>query len=307
MAHKKHKSKQTGIDHAAIPAKETAKTSSSTGPPPPMSMKHALSNDAEEATASDHSKKRRKINSNTGLDHHLPPSLGITETTMAENIERLELAPDSSAKELPPEVQHLSSKYDFTTMSILSSAKISDKVKKLLLRVENFSFADPKSKPGIVVLRAKSDVASKMVSIVEIARQDIEHYKGKWWQYSKVDGQIAELKTKPVKRRNDGKTLLEWQKERAGGESQRVEVRGETGVEVQDNGEVVNGDEEMEDAFQSMVNLKEADQVAKQSENGSGRKIRANPVMTIYFARVPVPGLMELYGYAFICLMGARY
>ena len=303
MAHKKHKSRQKGIHHTEMSAKETAKASSSIGPQPLMSTKHNLPNDADEVTESDGSKKRRRINSNTGLDHHHPPSSDIPGTTI-EKIQRPELAPPISARELPLEVRHLSSRYEFTTMSILSSAKISDKVTKLLLRVENFSFADPKTKPGIVVLHAKSEVASKMVSIVEIARQDIERKQGKWWQYSKVDREIAELKTKSMKLRNDGKTLLEWQKERAGGASQGVEeVGGETrrpSVEVQHDHEGVDEDEEMEDAFESMVNLQEADQGAQQPGigNGNGRKIRANPVMTIYFARVPVPGLKELYGYA---------
>lgn len=311
MAHKKPKSKQAVIDHAEISAKETAKASSTIGPQSQMSTKHDLPNVADKATASDRSKKRRKISSNTGLDHHHPKSSDVPETTIIENIERPELAPHTSAQDLPPEVRHLSSKYDFTTMSIISSAKISDKVKKLLLRVENFSFADPKSKPGIVILHAKSEVASKMVSIVEIARQSIEHDKGKWWQYSKLDGEIAEMKTKFVKRRGNEKTLLEWQKERTGRESRGVEeVGGETvcaSQEVQHDQEVVDGDEEMEDAFESLVGPKEADQGAKEPGNGNGRKKRATPVMTIYFARVSVPGLKELYGYVVDYFMDGNY
>ena len=313
MAHKKHKSKLAGIHQAETSAKNTAKASFNAGQQPLMSVKHNLQNDADEATAIDRSRKRRKFNSNTGLDHHNPPSFDIPETIMIEDTERLGLESDASAQKLPTEVRHLSSKYQFTTMSILSSAKISDKVKNLLLRVENFSFADPKSKPGIVILYAKSEVASKMVSIVEIARQDIERDKGKWWQYSKVDAQIAEVRIKAVKRRNDGKTLTEWQKEQAGWRSREVEeVGGSTGrdpeaVQHDHDHEVVDGDEEMEDAFQRMVNSKAADQGAKQSENGNGRKIRATPVMSIYFARVPVPGLKELYGYVLNYLMDANY
>lgn len=311
MAHKKHKSKQAGIHQAKTSAKETAKPGFQNDPQPPMSAKHDLPNDADEATTSDRSRKRRKFNSNTGLDHHGPLSSDIQESTMTENIECPELAFTTSGQKLPPEVRHLSSRYDFTTMSILSSSKISDKVKKLLLRVENFSFADPESKPGIVILHAKSDVASKMVSIVEIARQDIEHDKGKWWQYSKLDAQVAEVKTKSGKRRDDGKTLLEWQKEQAGEGSQEVEeVGSDTGRdpgEIQHNLEFVDGDEEMEDAFESMANPKEADQGVKQSDNGNGRKIRATPVMTIYFARVPVPGLKELYGYVLNYFMDANH
>lgn len=304
MAHKKHTSKQVGIDVAEISATHAAKASSSIGQlQPPMGTKHTLSDDAAEAVASDGSKKRRRLNGDTGLDHHDSPLSGLPGTTLAETMERPELVPDTSAQELPPDVRHLSSKYDFTTMSVLSSAKINDKVKNLLLRVEKFSFADPKSKPGIVVLHAKSEVASKMVSIIQIARQNIEHDKGKWWQYSKLDGSIAELKTKPVKRGGGGKSLSEWQKERAGEVSNEVkEIGGKTrraSEEVQHDDEVADGDEEIDVAFESMVKPKEADQGAKQPGNGSRRKIRAIPVMTIYFARVPVPGLKELYGFVY--------
>ena len=312
MAHKKHKSKHLATDHADIAAKEIAKAGSSVGPQPLMSSKHDLSDDFDKATASDRFKKRKKINSNTGLHHHgPPPSSDIPVTTIVENIQSPELAPIASARELPHEVLHLSGKYDFTTMSIRSSAKISDKVEKLLLRVENFSFADPKSKPGVVILCAKSEAASKMVSIVEIARQDIERDKGKWWQYSKLEGQIAQLKVRSVKRRDGGKTLSEWQKERARRESQGSEdVGGDNGhgsEKAEHYAEVVDGDEEMEDAFETMGDPKEADQGAKQAGNGSDKKIRAIPVMTIYFARVPVPGLKELYGYVPFHSMEANY
>ena len=306
MTYKKDISEQAGTHLTERSPRKVAKASSSKRQIQPSmgtkhrSSDHAVVDDVDEAVASDRSKKRRKFNSNTRLDHHDLPSLDTPEATTA-TVESRELVSDTSTQELPPEVRQLSSKYDFTTMSILSSARINDKVKNLLLRVEKFSFADPKSKPGIVILHAKSEVASKMISIVQIAKNSIEHDKGKWWQYSKLNGRIAELKAKPVKRRDDGKTLSEWQKERAGGGPEEFEdVGGETGrasKEVQHDHEVGHEDEEMEDAFESMVNPKEADQGAKQSGNGSARKIRSIPVMTIYFARVPVPGLKELYGY----------
>ena len=311
MPHKKDKSKQASIQYSDLAAKETTKASSRLGAQSLMSTKHHLSDETDKATEPDRLEKRRKINGNTGLHHRDPPSSSLPATTFIEDIQRPEFAPGASTQELPPEVRHLSTKYNFTMMSILSSAKISDKVEKLSLKVEDFSFADPKSKPGVVVLHAKSEVASKMVSIVEIARQDIERDKGKWWQYSKVNGQIAELKVKPVKRRDGGKTLAEWQKERAGGESQDFgEAGGGTGrtsKEIEHDDEFVDGDEEMDDEFETMANLEEVDGGPKQSGNDSGRKIRTFPVMTIYFARVPVPGLKELYGYALIHSMAASY
>ena len=64
----------------------------------------------------------------------------------------------------------------------------------------------------------------------------------------------------------------------------------------------------MEEPFETMVNPKEAvDKGGELSGNGSGTKVRATPVMTIYFARVPVPGLRELYGYVLIKSMDGNY
>ena len=304
MVHKKHKSKPSAIDHAGIAAKQTAREGSNIGPQSLMSTKHDLSDDADKPTVSERLKKRRKVNSNTGLHHHDPLPSDIPVATLVKDLQHPEVTPSSSSEELPPEVRRLSTKYKFTTMSIGSSAKINDKVDKLLSWVGDFSFADTKTKPGVVVLRAESKDASRMVSIVEIARQQIESNKGKWWQYSKLNGRFAELKIKSVKRTNGENTLSEWEKKRAGADLQGVEeAGGEMGCasdKVEHDHELVDGDEEMEDAFETMVDPKEAGDQGGDSGNGSGPKVRATPVMTIYFARVPVPGLKELYGYVLI-------
>ena len=309
MTHKKHKSKQSAIDHADIAAKETARAGSDIGSQPLMSTKHDLSDDVDKPTASERLKKRRKFNSNTGLHHHDPSPSDIPVATLSKDVQHTGFTPNTSSEELPPEVRHLSTKYKFTTMSITSSAKVKEKVEKLLSRVGNFSFADTKTKPGVVVLCAESKDASKMVSIVEIARQKIESDKGKWWQYSRLNGKTAELKTKSVKPKYGENTLSEWEKKRAGADLQGVEkAGGGTGSKVKHDRELVDGDEEIEDAFETMVNPKEAvDQGCEHSGDGSGTKVRATPVMTIYFARVPVPGLKELYGYVLIKSMDGNY
>ena len=306
MAHKKQKPKQSAIDHADIAAKETARTGSNIGSQPLMSTKHDLSDDADKPIASERLKKRRKVNSNTGLHHYDPSLSDIPVATVAKDVQRPGVTPNTSSEELPPEVRHLSTKYKFTTMSITSSAKVKEKVEKLLSWVGDFSFADTKTKPGVFVLRAESKDASKMVGIVEIARQKIESDKGKWWQYSKLNGKIAELNTRSVKLRYGENTLTEWEKKRAGADLQGVEDAG--GGTGEHDYELVDGDEEMEDAFETMVNPKEAvDQGCEHSGDGSGTKVRAIPVMTIYFARVPVPGLKQLYGYVLFKSMDGNY
>ncbi len=215
-------------------------------------------------------------------------------------------APPQSGS-LPTEIQPLASKYNFTTMSIISSSKMQVKVRTLLDCVSKFSFADLKSNPGVAVLHAKAAVANKLVGIVEIAKEQIEKEKGNWWQYSKVEGQMIEVKPKQLRRAGGGKTLKEWHEEKSRGVDQDVERAdgGEnSGVkrrlskedgkddgndDVEENGKV-DGDDDEEDEFETMRKPERA------SDEGQ-KKIRNIPIMTVYFARVSVPDLKYLYGY----------
>ena len=249
--------------------------------------------------SSSHLRKRSKANGNTGLGHHpQEPAEGLTEqdsTRTTVPSQDLNSTDNATPQALPAEVQHLQNKYDFTTMSILSSSKIEQKVRNLLLRVSKFNFADIKAKPGIVVLHAKAKAAGKMVSIVEIAKREIQKENGKWYQYSKLHGEIIESKAKETKPKGGGKTLDEWSKEKSGdGTPAKTGEGTSSGVEkVQEGKQAVDDeDDEMEDAFETMALPNREHDKAEER-----KKVRAIPIMTIYFDRVPVPGLKELYGY----------
>ena len=181
---------------------------------------------------------------------------------------------------LPPDLYHLQSKYEFTSMSIISSSKIELKVRNLQRRLEKFSFADTKAKPQVIALHAKAPVVSKMVTIVQIVKRNIEKEKNKWWQYSKLHGQIMELNETPKKGREGGKMLREWEGDRAAA----------TGLDSPASildGTAVEADEEDDQAFEIM------DTNDRQAE--TRKKIRAVPIMTIYMSMVPVKELKEAY------------
>lgn len=127
------------------------------------------------------------------------------ELSSASNVH----ATPTTAAPLPDEVQHLQRQYEFSTMSIISSSKISAKAKTLIERVEKFTFANINAKPGVVVVTAKAAVASKMISVVEIGKGDIAKRGGKWYEYSKLQSELVEVKPKQKQRPLGGRTLAD--------------------------------------------------------------------------------------------------
>jgi len=196
---------------------------------------------------------------------------------------------------LLPQLLSLQSKYDITSMSIISSSKVETKVKTLLTRLGNFSWADKDGKPAIVVLSAKAGVAGKMVSVVEIAKREIEAQGAKWWQYSRVYGQTTELKEKPSKGTDGGKTLLEWEKEQAEKADAMAEDMGKEADDLTMT-DADDGEEVGEEAFETVAQNGNGSFVTPTEEIEARKKIRAVPVMTIHMSRVPVDELKQTYG-----------
>lgn len=199
-----------------------------------------------------------------------------------------------AAQTLPPELQQLHSSYEFTSMFIIPSSKIERSVRKLLLTLEKFSFADLNSKPGVVVLSAKAAGAAKMVSIVEIAKGAIEKDRGKWYQYSRLHGEVTPLNPKSSKDTGRGKTLSDWQTEQ---KRPREESSASSTVqEVEETKLGGEGDNEAEDAFETMGFARAREPNMTTEDHEARSKVRAVPVMTIYMSRVPVPGLKDVFG-----------
>lgn len=235
------------------------------------------------------------------LPNHSNSSHGMASEIFCETAPSM-IASTANAQGLPIEVQPLVSKYEFTPMSILSSSKMEQKIRCVLERIGKFSFADSNAKPGVVILHAKGDAASKMIAIVEIAKKQIGVEKCKWWQYTKLEGQLIEQKVKRSKQgdtipgglatheQEDRVTALQEAKASESGPAGQTEIS----VASREEGD----DEEMADAFETMPSPRIEKNVETMRHEGDRKKMRNTPIMTIYVARVPVPGLKELYGYA---------
>ncbi|KAI4208565.1 MAG: hypothetical protein LQ346_000075 [Caloplaca aetnensis] len=223
------------------------------------------------------------------------PSLPTTEASTTEDpelgIASNVHAPPTTATSLPDEVHHLQGQYEFSTMSIISSSKISTKAKTLIERVEKFTFANVNAKPGVVVVTAKAPVASKMISVVEIGKGDITRRGGKWYEYSKLQSELLEVKSKQKQRPMGGRTSADMGNAQAASHPANAELDHPLKDATSDRMEMDEDDPE-----DGGVAFEILEPPAKDILVSERPKVRSTPVMTIYFSCVPVPGLKALYG-----------
>ena len=177
-------------------------------------------------------------------------------------------ATDSTGAHSVP--NELESEYEFTTINVISSSHVQQKVTQALGILSVYPVIPP-AKPAVVMLYSKAPVAAKLITIAEITKREIGQNGGKWFQYNKLDSVVEE---------------------------KEVNSKGEKGEKV--NAEspkdpsVMEADEEEEpesegEAFETMKTPFE--------RAIEGRpKIRSVPVMTLYLSRVRVDSLRKLYG-----------
>ena len=183
-------------------------------------------------------------------------------------------------------------------MSIMNSSKIQQKVRTLLQHLSQFSFADLKAKPGVVALHARSEAANKLITVVEIVKREVEKEDGKWWQYSRISGEIRELKEEVHEERKGGISLDEGAGKDNGSTASNGQGTGDRAEVVVDKTntemEVDGKEEDEEDAFEPVPDKNGQ----ARFENGKKRKrkIREMPVMTIYMSRVPLPEFRTVFG-----------
>ncbi|KAL8853198.1 MAG: hypothetical protein Q9221_001932 [Calogaya cf. arnoldii] len=251
-------------------------------------MPHRAANSKNSTKHDPRPTKRVKTNSGSAI-----PSTSSTEPSSTQgpapstNSSQTDSAP--SLPSIPTKIQHLQGQYDISTMSIISSSKIRHKVQNLIARVEKFSFANFEAKPGVVVLQGKAASASKMISVVEIVKAEIGKRGGKWYQYSELDSQLLEFTEKQRKQPQDGRILADVASGPSNGRA--GPQRTDTEVDVEDDLMIGEGhDSNGEEAFETL----QTQSVGAEVEGKS--KVRATPIMTIYFACVPVPGLKVLFG-----------
>ena len=184
-----------------------------------------------------------------------PASTSKAQTTSSANTESL---------------GELASTHDVLYSSIISSSQIEKKVTAILKHLSTVSDA----KPAVVMLHSKAKVASKLISVVEIAKREIAGGGEKWFQYNAVEGVLEERAE---------------EKEKDGKEVAKDVVRGEGGGESMDVKEKDEEDEEEEESFETMKTPFERAIEGK-------AKVRAVPGMTTYLSRVRIEVLRKKYG-----------
>ena len=172
-------------------------------------------------------------------------------------------------------------KYHVIPMSILSSAKMKDRVRLILERIRPVSSNEDEKRPAVVALRAKLAVAGKMISIVEIVKKNIQETGGQWWQYSTMAllGQNATTEnftTSSLSARSSDGTNPSSCRRGGPDKSKRDLVDRQTF--------------EQEETFETMPPL-DSTSVREASSDTRGRAH-----MMIYLASAPIPELEELYG-----------
>jgi hypothetical protein len=163
--------------------------------------------------------------------------------------------------------------HDARSMSIISSSHIQQTVARALEVLSR----DPETAPTgsrVIMLHSKAPVASKMVTIAEIAKREIARAGGKWYQYNKVEQTMVEQKNGP----KEASSKAGKDKVSAGGTPRADVAEGE-------------GSESEEDttAFETM-------KTPFERANEGKSKVRAVPTMTIYLARDRIDSLRKAYG-----------
>lgn len=164
----------------------------------------------------------------------------------------------------------LNGKYEIITTSVISSSKINKKVTAVLSHLGHVDLFSQDNRPGIMMLHARAVDASKMVTVMEIAKRRMGEIGQVWYQYNRVY-EVAEAArgSKPSSTSNVGG--------RSDGTQTVVE---DTVLDDDDN------DDDEDDSFEPVetpLDLAIRDKGATESKN--------NTYMSIFLSRVPMPEL----------------
>lgn len=213
----------------------------------------------------------------------------------------------TSESTTPPDATALAKTHALHTFTIHPSTQISSRVVFILKTLaptsppeqtpgqqghdDSTAAAAAASLPPLIMLSARAKNASKLISIVEIAKREIKALKGpngnqkvQVWQYSALGSEVIEIpRDPPTEKKKEGAPAVGT----AGGDGGAgVEQREGAGVE-----EAAEEDEdEEEEAFQVM-----AVREGKAARPGTGgMKKRRVPTLTVYLAAGEVKELRSL-------------
>jgi hypothetical protein len=177
-------------------------------------------------------------------------------------------ATDSS--DARPALNELESEYEFTSINIISSSHVQQKVTQALEILSVYPVIPP-AKPAVVLLHSKAPVAAKLITIAEITKREIGQNSGKLFQYNKLDSVVEEKKVYSKGEKGE--------KTNAGNTKDSLAMEADGEEDPESEGEAF---ETMKTPFERAI---------------EGRpKIRSVPVMTLYLSRVRVDSLRTLYG-----------
>lgn len=83
-------------------------------------------------------------------------------------------------------LQELNDKYEIATASIISSSKIEKKATAVLTHLGRVDMLSAVSRPGVMMLHARAGDASKMVTVMELAKRRMGESGVIWYQYNRV-------------------------------------------------------------------------------------------------------------------------
>jgi hypothetical protein len=204
--------------------------------------------------------KNRSKRANPAEDEEAEKSMQLGPTNAATAFQ------DASTEsiETTQMITGLEGTHDVTSMSIISSSKIEQKVTRALQILSEYPAILP-AKPKVVMFQSKAAVASKLISIAEITKREIVKNGGKWYQYNKLGQVIDERKDKEGAAR----------KEKSAGED----------VSMADNGDNDAGNAS-EEEFETMKTPFERAIEGKP-------KVKAIPLMMLYISTVRVDTLRK--------------
>ena len=147
----------------------------------------------------------------------------------------------------------LAERYNLIKLSVISSTAISTRTTAV---IEKLQGTNGDGKPNLIILTSKARTASKLVSIVEIAKRELAKTGKKCIQYNALSSQMTEIE------RNDN--------------------HGANGSKAVEDDQDAS---ESEDAFETMG-----------AQPKTGKKTRLVPIMTIYLCASSVKELKNAYG-----------
>ena len=180
------------------------------------------------------------------------------------------LVKDDKVSFLPAHLKFLLARHDFVYVSVISSSKMRSKVASVLGHLTSIDDDSSSQKSKVVVIRSNAAPASKMISIIEIVKQELANDKVQVYQYCHLEGI-----TRPLPK-------------------QRKPRVGDTAEPVNEDAQanVPSRNDDSDDSYEEMA----LPQKPELSPPLASEKLRNMPILTIYLSRTRLPDLKGLCG-----------